>query len=185
MRLVEAAMLSERDDNFEPLTTTTTYHAELPKRGRGRPRRAGADEEILTVARELLRERGYREFTVDAISDKTGIAKTTIYRRFPSKGDLVAAAIAPMNGISQAQDIATILRETANVLRLLADPEGEAIHVVRAVVQPRRARIRELLARDASRDADLAADLLIGTLLTRLLGGRELGDVDELIQSIL
>jgi AcrR family transcriptional regulator len=184
MRVVEAAMLSQSEDNYHPLTTNTEL-ADTPKRGRGRPRRAGADEEILTVTRELLRERGYRDFTVDAISDRTGIAKTTIYRRFPSKGELVAAAIAPMNGVAQAQDIATILRETANVLRLLTDPEGEAINVVRAVVQPRRARIRELLARDSSRDADLAADLLTGALLARLLDGRELGDIDELIGAVL
>jgi AcrR family transcriptional regulator len=165
---------------IEPITNDLTQ-----KRGRGRPRREGADQEILTVARELLRDRGYREFTVDAIAERTGIAKTTIYRRFPSKGELAAAAIAPMNGLAHAEDIPTILRETATVLRLLANPEGEAIDIIRSVVQPRHARIRELIARDGTRDANLTADLLIGALLTRLFVGRDLGDPEELVQAVL
>lgn len=137
------------------------------------------------MARALLREHGYRDFTVDAVSERTGIAKTTIYRRFASKGELVAAAIAPMNGISEEENVATILRETSRVLRLLSEPEGEAMTVIRAIVQPRRARIRALLARDPARDADLAADLLVGALLTRLLDGRELGDPEELLQAVV
>jgi AcrR family transcriptional regulator len=165
---------------IESITNETTQ-----KRGRGRPRREGADQEILTVARELLRDRGYREFTVDAIAERTGIAKTTIYRRFPSKGELAAAAIAPMNGIAQSEDIGAILRETAKVLRLLAEPDGEAVDIIRAIVQPRHARIRELIARDGTRDANLTADLLIGALLTRLILARDLGDTDELVQSVL
>lgn len=165
---------------IEPITNDPSQ-----KRGRGRPRREGADEEILTVARELLRDRGYREFTVDAIAERTGIAKTTIYRRFPSKGELAAAAIAPMNGIAQSEDIEAILRETATVLRLLSNPEGEALDIIRAVVQPRHARIRELIAREGTRDANLTADLLIGALLTRLIVARDLGDTNELVRSVL
>lgn len=156
------------------------------KRGRGRPRRAGADEEILTVARELLRDRGYREFTVDAISERTGIAKTTVYRRFPSKGALVAAAIAPFHGRNDTDDVPAILHETACVLRLLASPEGEAIDVVRAVVEPRRARIAEILAGDGAPDPELRADLLIGALLTRLLVTRApLDDEEAIVEAVL
>jgi AcrR family transcriptional regulator len=137
------------------------------------------------VARELLQARGYREFTVDSIADRTGIAKTTIYRRFPSKGELVAAAIAPMNGIAEMEDVPTVLRETATVLRLLTNPEGEALEIIRAMMQPRRDRIRELIAQDTTRDADLAADLLMGALLTRLLLWQDLGDTDELARAVL
>ena len=151
------------------------------KRGRGRPRRQGADEEILSVARELLRDRGYREFTVDAISERTGIAKTTVYRRFPSKGALVAAAIAPMHARTDTDDVTQVLRETACVLKLLSSPEGEAIDVIRDVVEPRRARVVELLMSDGTEDAELRADLLIGALLTRLLITRAPLDEEEAI----
>jgi len=155
------------------------------KRGRGRPRREGADEEILTVARELLRDNGYRDFTVDAISERTGIAKTTIYRRFPSKGALIAAAIAPMLPPSESDDVMTVFNETRDVLRLLADPEGEALDVVRAVVAPRRTRIRQLLARQGKVNPDLQADLIVGALLTQLLVTRAgMTDGEDVVQAV-
>lgn len=134
-----------------------------PRRGRGRPRREGADEEILDVARALLHESGYRAFNVDDVVARTGLAKTTIYRRWPSKGALVAAAIATPPPASD--DPYAILQETANVLQLLRDPDADAIDVIRAIIEPRR-----LLLRDAVGEA-IVADALIGALLTRLLAG--------------
>jgi AcrR family transcriptional regulator len=137
------------------------------------------------VARALLRDNGYRDFTVDAISERTGIAKTTIYRRFPSKGALIAAAIAPMLPPSDSDDVTTIFKETRDVLRLLSDPEGEALDVVRAVVEPRRTRIRTLLEKRGNENPDLTADLIVGALLTRLLVTRNgLENVDEIVRTV-
>jgi AcrR family transcriptional regulator len=130
------------------------------KRGRGRPRREGADEEILAVARELLRERGYGAFTVDTIAERTGIAKTTIYRRWPSKGALVAAAIAPAGGTSD--DAEEIVRDTAALFALLGAIDGEAIDVLRAILAPRREQLRALVG-------DERADELLGALVMRVL----------------
>ena len=48
------------------------------KRGRGRPRREGADEEILAAVRSTLDERGYRDLSVDVVAGRAGVAKTTI-----------------------------------------------------------------------------------------------------------
>ncbi|HYO77649.1 MAG TPA: helix-turn-helix domain-containing protein [Thermoanaerobaculia bacterium] len=156
------------------------------RRGRGRPRREGANEEILSVARELLRERGYRDFTVDMIAERTGIAKTTIYRRYPSKGALAAAAIAPMNALTDTDDVTAVLRETSSVLRLLTAPEGEALEVLKAVIEPRRARIAELLAKNGDHAAELRADLLVGALLSRLLVGRTaLQDEESIVAAVL
>jgi len=132
------------------------------KRGRGRPRRAGADEEILAVTLELLREEGYRELSVDEIAEQTGIAKTTIYRRWPSKGVLVAAALASLAPRSEG-DAAAVLRETASLLDLVAGVDDA--EVLRAIIEPQRRRLRELV------DSDLTADMLIGGLVTRALLG--------------
>ncbi|HEX2832025.1 MAG TPA: helix-turn-helix domain-containing protein [Thermoanaerobaculia bacterium] len=104
------------------------------KRGRGRPRRAGADEAILTTALEMLRAIGFQELTVDAIAERTGIAKTTIYRRWPSKGALVAAAIAPLAEPRADEDI---LAGTAALLEVLGEPDGEIVEVLRALLTPR------------------------------------------------
>jgi AcrR family transcriptional regulator len=135
------------------------------KRGRGRPRREGADEEILSVARTMLVERGYRDLTVDAIADRAGVAKTTIYRRWPSKGVLVAAAIAPDAPLSR--DVAQLLADTAALLSLLGTSTGDAeiLGVVRAILAPRRIALIELLG-DETR-----ADELLGAVWMRLFVG--------------
>lgn len=135
------------------------------KRGRGRPRRAGADEAILLAARELLEAVGYAAFTIDVIAERTGIAKTTIYRRWPTKGALVSAAI---DITPTTTDPATLLRETAELLTRLA---GADLEVLRAVIEPRRA----LLGPNA--------DLLLGALLTRFVLNEPLA-IDELIRTI-
>src|SRR5690349_16837194 len=108
-----------------------------PKRGRGRPRRAGADETILNTALTMLRELGYRDVTVDAIAERTSIAKTTIYRRWPTKGALISAAIAPLAQPSPDATHEEVLRETANLLRMIGQPDGEIIEVLRTLLHPR------------------------------------------------
>jgi AcrR family transcriptional regulator len=103
-------------------------------KGRGRPRREGADEAILAAARELLDETGFAAFNVDVIAERTGIAKTTIYRRWPTKGALVAAAIDETSATNRAD----ILRE---IEELLGKLEGADLEVLRAVLLPRRERL--------------------------------------------
>lgn len=119
-------------------------------KGRGRPRREGADETILAAARELLDESGFAAFNVDVIAERTGIAKTTIYRRWPTKGALVAAAI----DTTSATNRADLLRETE---ALLAKLEGADLDVLRAVLLPRREKLGP------------HADAELGRLLVRFL----------------
>ncbi len=122
---------------------------------RGRPRREGADETILAAARALLDESGYAAFNVDAIAERTGIAKTTIYRRWPTKGALVAAAI----DSTPATDPDALLRETEQLLSRLA---GADLEVLRAVIAPRRARLLESLGPRAD---ELLGALLLGFVI--------------------
>ncbi|HEX6086116.1 MAG TPA: helix-turn-helix domain-containing protein [Thermoanaerobaculia bacterium] len=107
------------------------------KRGRGRPRREGADEEILAVARVLLEERGYRDLSVDEVAERAGVAKTTVYRRWPSKGALAAAALTPAPIATSAEEL---LRDTRALLAPFADAEDDAeiLGVLRAILGPRR-----------------------------------------------
>jgi len=150
---------------------------ETPRR-RGRPRREGADQEILSVALELLRAHGYRDFNVDDVAERTGIAKTTIYRRWPSKGALVAAAIAPLVPAGSATS-AEIVRETAAVLSLLAGSGGEALDAIREIVAPRRESLKAALGGGAQ--AARRADAMIGTLLVQLIMGDELCNPEALV----
>ncbi len=62
--------------------------------GRGRPRDAGVEGRVLEAAMAEMRLRGYDGMSVDRVADRAGVAKTTIYRRWPSKAELVIAMIA-------------------------------------------------------------------------------------------
>lgn len=59
----------------------------------GRPRSAESHQAILQATLELLGEVGFDSMTIDAIATRAGVGKTTIYRRYSSKEELVADAI--------------------------------------------------------------------------------------------
>ena len=160
-------------------------------RSRGRPRRQGADEEILTVALALLRELGYRELTVDAVAERARVAKTTVYRRWPSKQALVAAALAPAvagrsgptaGGGSADDELAFILNEVVAFLRQAGDvaSEPEMAEVMRGALAPDRERLAAVITRDAvPGDPTLLADVLLGALFF----GRT--EVEAIVQTVL
>lgn len=62
----------------------------------GRPRDPHADEAILAAARDLLAEGGLANLTVEGTAQRAGVAKTTVYRRYPTKLDLAVAAVADL-----------------------------------------------------------------------------------------
>src|ERR1700755_2849569 len=57
-------------------------------RGPGRPRCEGTKQAILRAAYDLLEEGGIAAFTIEAVAQRSGAAKTTIYRWWPNKGAL-------------------------------------------------------------------------------------------------
>src|SRR5579875_596798 len=58
----------------------------LPGAHRGRPRSEGADRAILEAAAALLAERGLARMSIEEVAARAGVAKTTVYRRWTSKG---------------------------------------------------------------------------------------------------
>lgn len=60
-------------------------------------RGAVVDDRVLDACLELLAQRGYR-FRVDEVAARADVHKTTIYRRFPTKALLVAAAMGRLAG---------------------------------------------------------------------------------------
>lgn len=59
----------------------------------GRPRSAEADTAILAATIEEFAVSGYEGLRVEAIAERAGVAKSTIYRRYPNKNDLLQAAL--------------------------------------------------------------------------------------------
>ncbi|MFJ7219408.1 TetR/AcrR family transcriptional regulator [Amycolatopsis sp. NPDC098790] len=58
----------------------------------GRPRDSRRDLAILDATLALLTEVGYEQLSIEAVAGRSGAAKTTIYRRYPDRAALVAAA---------------------------------------------------------------------------------------------
>jgi AcrR family transcriptional regulator len=59
----------------------------------GRPRSVKSHQAILKAALELLGEVGFENMSIEAIATRAGVGKTSIYRRYSSKEELVADAI--------------------------------------------------------------------------------------------
>lgn len=110
----------------------------------------------------MLAEGGYGALNVDAVAERAGVAKTTVYRRWPSKGALIAALIPPPGDYADAE---AVLRDVQTLLAPLADASGDAetLGVIRTILRSRRPALVERLGGDETR-----ADELLGALWMRL-----------------
>lgn len=77
-----------RKNSTPPTEPEKTSEAKL------HPRVVRTRSAVLAAGRRLMTERGVRGITVEEITKRTGIAKTTIYRHWPSREDLMLAIIA-------------------------------------------------------------------------------------------
>ena len=165
-------------------------------RARGRPRDEAARRRILNAALQLMEETAFAQVTAEAIAERAGTSKATVYRWWPNKAAVVIEAfreaVAPELPLrdtgSLRHDLTTQVRNFARVLagsrgRMLrsfvvaarSDPEVAA--AFRSIwSDPRRAEARKMLRRKQSsgqlrRDADLdlVLDSLYGPLYYRFL----------------
>jgi AcrR family transcriptional regulator len=183
---------------------------EAPARGRGRPRSAEADQAILAATLKLVSEHGVANLTIEGVAAQAGVGKTTIYRRWQTKTQLIIAAVAelapppglefPDTGsfvgdielLGQAQRARTEGTRLLNVApRVLAesadDPE---LHdgFIEQVIEPLRGIIALIVERGQKRgevrgDIDSVAlvDLLHSLPIYRLLlSGGDPGFIDEI-----
>ncbi len=162
----------------------------------GRPRSESKRRAILTAAYELLVKVGMAELTIDAIAQRSKVAKATIYRWWPSKG-LVAmegflAATRPRinypEGGSAIADIKAQFMRTARLYggttgKVMAgliaqghsDPEIETA-LVTGFILPRRREVEKTLLRGiesgelrSGLDIDTVIDAIYGPLYLRLM----------------
>jgi AcrR family transcriptional regulator len=80
----------------------------------GRPRSEVLHQAILKAALDLVLEVGFRAVSLEAIAAKSGVGKTTIYRRWPNKGAVVMEAfigqLEPVSRFPQAETAMERLR---------------------------------------------------------------------------
>ena len=65
----------------------------------GRPRDHTRDGDILNAALDVLTETGYDGMTIDMVAARAKAGKATLYRRWPSKAELVIDAVACMKQV--------------------------------------------------------------------------------------
>jgi AcrR family transcriptional regulator len=89
--------------------------AGVPQRRRGRV----LEEALLDAAWTELTERGYDEFTIDAAATRAGTSRAVLYRRWPSKQELVHAALvhAVAKDLVVAPDTGTLRGDVIALLR--------------------------------------------------------------------
>ena len=153
-------------------------------------------DRIRAATLALLSERGFRDLRLDDIAERVGTSKQALYRRFPSKSDLVADAVRslglaghanpPRTGSLRRDLIAVLGTAVRNLDRtafgpalraLVAEEHDEVLARTLADVEHARRRVlrsvlaaaseRGEIARD--RDVDLDVDILLGAAYVRTL----------------
>ncbi|MEV8540752.1 TetR/AcrR family transcriptional regulator [Streptomyces sp. NPDC051572] len=66
-----------------------------PRRAPGRPRDTSINERALAATRELLVRRGFDATTIQAVAEHSGVHASAIYRRWPSRIELIEEATFP------------------------------------------------------------------------------------------
>jgi AcrR family transcriptional regulator len=185
------------------------------ERRRGRPRDPALGEAILSATRELLVEVGYASLTIEGVAARAGVAKPTIYRRWPVKGALVSEAVfgkTKAMPMPDTGDVASDLRIIVGwgvdeftapearaalpglVTELQSESEVRRLFQER-VLEPEYARVRQVLEGAQRRgeirkdvDLELLMDVFVGTVFSRaVLLDHPLDDrlVDELVDLAL
>ena len=166
-------------------------------RPRGRPRSAAAQSAILKAARELLDEGGPGAVTMEAVAERAGVGKPTVYRAFPDRHAVAMAALMTETDVvgqrprrsalgalraqlrTIAERFATTSGRHVTMMLAAADTDSELSKSFRHhFVLARRAEGKALLERAieegsvrADADLEVALDLLYGPLFFRLLMG--------------
>jgi AcrR family transcriptional regulator len=163
---------------------------------RGRPRDPRIQEGILEATRDALLEVGYHRLTIEGVAARAGAGKATIYRWWPTKGDLVleatadhlAIGVAPDSGetrrdllVAAEQLITTFSDPLAGIVIFVAvasldDDPNVALTFRTKWVMPWRQSAAEAIQRGVDRgdlpadtDVAFALDLMVGTVFQRTL----------------
>ena len=162
----------------------------------GRPRSERARRAILQAANELLESEGFAALTVEAIAERAGVSKATVYRWWPNKAAVVmdgflstVSSEVPFPHTDCAQeDIRLHMRRLIKALggkmgRTVAAliAEGQADRELAEALRSRwlsarRAEVKEILEHGMTRgelredlDLEVAVDSLYGPIYYRLL----------------
>src|SRR5688572_4980113 len=148
-----------------------------------RPRSAEARSKVLAAAGELLAERGVASLTIDEVAQRSGVAKTTIYRHWPERTGLIVDTV----------NAGLLHIGTPDTGSLRGDLDAWFSNTIRSHLTGNAGRIIPSLIAEADRNAEVAYLLdrigaersrVVGLIIERAIERGELRtdlDVDTLV----
>ena len=164
---------------------------------RGRIRDSTIDSRLLAAASRQLAALGYEAMSVAAVAQEAGTTRQALYRRWPTKASLAAAAVRAgadtRRGSVTDNPLADLVAELADFRRGVSGPGRLSLvgtmlqdstapdlrtHYRSQVIDPRRRRIRTILEHaqrlgqiDQEADLEIAVTLPTGSWYARALAG--------------
>jgi AcrR family transcriptional regulator len=159
------------------------------RRPPGRPRNEEADREIIAATLRLLAEQGYERTSIEAVAAEAEVTRATVYRRYPSKSQLVCAAVGSYPVVEDPSDPADLreflVQAMAAFREGVRECDGVAIcstlylnrqehpemleEFARSIIRPRQARLQAAL--DAGVEAGSLRQGLDTTMIVAMLFG--------------
>ncbi|SHG35780.1 TetR/AcrR family transcriptional regulator [Streptoalloteichus hindustanus] len=163
---------------------------------RGRPRSTAVDWAVEQATLDLLASAGYHGLTIEAVAARAGVGRPTVYRRWPTKDDLVVDVLSRAVPVMADPDTGDALRDlevlAAGVLeRLVAAGVGPVVLAVLGAaidrpelasrlaeryLSPRLGVLSEVITRGVRAgqirddlDVEVVRDLVLGPLVYRVL----------------
>lgn len=171
------------------------------------PRHPDVDARIFEAALAILRSRGPLAVSVESVAAASGVAKTTIYRRYENRESLLTAAITSASttvafplDLSAQDTIRWVLRHARDTIEHVVgrgtvaavimneDPQFTQLllGMIRATSSPLRVDLRRRSLDGelkADLDVDLAMSILLGVVVAELIRGRPTGE--DWVESVL
>lgn len=180
-----------------PMQDRAPMHDRVPMREKiSTPRRTAVDERIFDAALTILRSRGPLAVSIESVAAASGVAKTTIYRRFDNRDELLKAAITSASmtidypsDLSAQDSLRWVLRHARDTIEhvvgrgtvaaVMADEDPEftqlLLGMIRATSSPLRDDLRARATTGeikAGLDIELAISILLGVVVAELIRGR-------------
>ncbi|MDH6181186.1 AcrR family transcriptional regulator [Microbacteriaceae bacterium SG_E_30_P1] len=158
------------------------------------------DDRIYRAALDLLRTRGPHAVSMESVAVASGVAKTTLYRRFDNREALLSAAVASASipislpaDLDAQQTLRWTLRHSRDAIENVIgrgtlaammsanDPDQSAslLGIARTSIEPLRAGLHTLVERGELRsdlDVELTLTILMGAVISELIRGRPTDD---------